>query len=59
MDLSFTISDAMGRMVMQRRVQVNAGINSFQLDLKNFPAGIYQLVFINEEINQVVRFVKL
>ena len=59
MDLSFTISDAMGRIVMQRRVQVNAGVNSFQLDLKNFPAGVYQLVYNNESTNQVVRFVKL
>ena len=59
MDLSFTISDMMGRIVMQRRVQVNAGVNSFQLDLANFSAGTYQLVYNIGETNQVIRFVKL
>jgi hypothetical protein len=58
MDLTISISDAMGRIVKQRHVQVNAGGNSFQLDLTNLPAGIYQLVYNDGTINRAIRFVK-
>jgi hypothetical protein len=58
MDLTLSMSDAMGRIVMQRLVRVNAGVNSFQLDLKNFSAGVYQLVYTDGTIKQAIRFVK-
>lgn len=58
MSMLFTISDAMGRIVMKRSVNVIEGTNSFALPVGQFATGIYQLVYHDGEKNNTVRFIK-
>jgi uncharacterized repeat protein (TIGR03803 family) len=58
MSIPFTISDAMGRIVMQREVIVQAGTNSYPVPVATLPAGVYQLTYNDGEKNNTVRFVK-
>jgi uncharacterized repeat protein (TIGR03803 family) len=58
MTLPFTISDAMGRVVMQKEVSVQPGINNYPIPVNTLSPGVYQLVYTIEGKNQVVRFVK-
>jgi uncharacterized repeat protein (TIGR03803 family) len=58
MDLQCTVSDVMGRIMLQKQIQVQPGVNSFILPVGSWTAGVYHLVYNDGERNNIIRFVK-
>jgi hypothetical protein len=52
-------TDASGRMILQRQVNIHAGDNRISLDMKNTPKGIYILYAVSETgRSNIIRLVK-
>ena len=56
---SFVISDGSGKIVYKEKVKLNTGNNVFEIGAFNHAAGIYYLVFVEDNgAKEVVKFIK-
>jgi hypothetical protein len=58
MNIQFTISDAGGRVMLQKQIQVQPGMNRIAVPVDSWSAGVYYVVYNDGEKNRVTRFVK-
>ncbi len=56
--VSITINDAMGRVMLNKKVQVQAGVNTIPIPVNNFSPGVYYLAYNEGKENNVIRFIK-
>ncbi len=54
----FTLTDIMGRIILSRNLDVNAGKTQFHADLSDYPAGVYLAGCVLDKANQQITMVK-
>ncbi len=56
--IQVSISDMTGRTVMQRSIQVQAGIATLEMDMSSLSSGVYNMSYSTGEKTQMIRFIK-
>ena len=57
--IHFNIYDAQGKLIQSRRMANYSGVYKTQVSLLEYPSGTYFIRFLDEDINQLVKIIKL
>ncbi len=57
-DVTFTLTDVLGRVVSQQTIEANAGVNYHAIDMTNQSTGLYFITFSDGKTEQTRRIVK-
>lgn len=58
-DASITVYDGIGQLIMMRDIQIQRGLNTYQIDAQNWPGGVYYIHLNSADASTVKELIKM